>query len=160
MAWCRQAASHYLGQCWPRSVSPYGVTRPQWVKVFICILRGFSWLPCTKDRFWSYIQGWTDITEQTRNSSTFPCKKNDHFSLQFWLIYWRFILNLNGFLPNNRQVVVKFIPILETFREAIVCWLSWRCWCPGAGASGHQHPKCWLTMYCKKNSWIFVVQHA
>ena len=31
MAWCRQAASHYLSQCWPRSLSPYGVTRPQWV---------------------------------------------------------------------------------------------------------------------------------
>ena len=33
MAWCRQATSHYLSQCWPRSLSPYGVTRPQWVKV-------------------------------------------------------------------------------------------------------------------------------
>ena len=32
MAWCRQAASHYLGQCWPRSVSPDGVIRPQCVK--------------------------------------------------------------------------------------------------------------------------------
>ena len=31
MAWSRQATSHYLSQCWPRSVSPYGVTRPQWV---------------------------------------------------------------------------------------------------------------------------------
>ena len=31
MAWCRQAASHYLNQCWPRSPMPYGVTRPQWV---------------------------------------------------------------------------------------------------------------------------------
>ena len=31
MAWCRQAASHYLSQCWPRSVSPYDVNRPQWV---------------------------------------------------------------------------------------------------------------------------------
>ena len=31
MAWCRQATSHYLSQCWPRSVSPYGVIRPQWV---------------------------------------------------------------------------------------------------------------------------------
>ena len=29
MAWCRQATSHYLSQCWPRSVSPNGVTRPQ-----------------------------------------------------------------------------------------------------------------------------------
>ena len=31
MAWCRQQTSHYLSQCWPRSLSPYGVTRPQWV---------------------------------------------------------------------------------------------------------------------------------
>ena len=29
MAWRRQATSHYLSQCWPRSLSPYGVTRPQ-----------------------------------------------------------------------------------------------------------------------------------
>ena len=32
MAWSRQATSHYLSQCWPRFLSPYGVTRPQWVK--------------------------------------------------------------------------------------------------------------------------------
>ena len=32
MAWCRQATSHYLNQCWPKSLSPYGVTRPQCVK--------------------------------------------------------------------------------------------------------------------------------
>ena len=31
MAWCRQATCHYLSQCWPRSVLPYGITRPQWV---------------------------------------------------------------------------------------------------------------------------------
>ena len=24
MAWCRQATSHYLSQCWPRPLSPYG----------------------------------------------------------------------------------------------------------------------------------------
>ena len=35
MAWCRQATSHYLSQCWPRSVSPYGVTRLQWVKSIV-----------------------------------------------------------------------------------------------------------------------------
>ena len=31
MAWCHQAPSHYLSQCWPRSMSPYGITRPQCV---------------------------------------------------------------------------------------------------------------------------------
>ena len=29
MAWCRQATSHYLSQCWPRSQAPYGILRPQ-----------------------------------------------------------------------------------------------------------------------------------
>ena len=36
MVWCRQATSHYLSQCWPRSLLPYGVTRPQWVKSTKC----------------------------------------------------------------------------------------------------------------------------
>ena len=31
MAWCRQATSHYLNQCWPRPPLPYGVTRSEWV---------------------------------------------------------------------------------------------------------------------------------
>ena len=31
IAWCCQATSHYLSQCWPRSLLPYGVTRPHWV---------------------------------------------------------------------------------------------------------------------------------
>ena len=33
MAWCRQAASHYLVQRWTRSLLPYGVTRPELVKL-------------------------------------------------------------------------------------------------------------------------------
>ena len=60
MAWCHQATSLYLSQCWPRSISPYGVTRPQWVKLyfgfvlvgFVHILLGYNpgtgtimWLP-------------------------------------------------------------------------------------------------------------------
>ena len=40
MAWCCQATSHYLNQLWPRFMSPYGITRPQWVNKsvshFIC----------------------------------------------------------------------------------------------------------------------------
>ena len=34
MAWC-QATSHYTSQCLPRSLAPYGVTRPQWVNLDI-----------------------------------------------------------------------------------------------------------------------------
>ena len=35
MAQCRQATSHYLSQCWPRSLSPYGFTRLQCVNNLI-----------------------------------------------------------------------------------------------------------------------------
>ena len=35
MVWWRQAISHYLSQCWPRSMSPYGIAKPQYVKAFI-----------------------------------------------------------------------------------------------------------------------------
>ena len=35
MSWCRQAPSHYLNQCWPTSLTTYGVAIPQWVKVLI-----------------------------------------------------------------------------------------------------------------------------
>ena len=38
MAWCRQATSHYLSQCWPRYLSPYSITRPQWVKFNIAVI--------------------------------------------------------------------------------------------------------------------------
>ena len=31
MAWWHQATSHYLSQCWPRSMLPYGITRAQWI---------------------------------------------------------------------------------------------------------------------------------
>ena len=37
MAWCRQATSHYLSQCRPRSLAPHGATRPQWVKPTLSI---------------------------------------------------------------------------------------------------------------------------
>ena len=31
MAWCRQATSHYLSQCWLKSVSSYDVIKRQWI---------------------------------------------------------------------------------------------------------------------------------
>ena len=34
MSWCHQATSHYLSQCWFRSMSPYGITRLQWVELW------------------------------------------------------------------------------------------------------------------------------
>ena len=33
MDWCRQATSHCMSQCWPKCMTPYGVSRPVWVKL-------------------------------------------------------------------------------------------------------------------------------
>ena len=33
MAWCHQATSHYLSQCWLSSLSSCGIARPQWVNL-------------------------------------------------------------------------------------------------------------------------------
>ena len=35
IAWCSQAASYYLNHFWPISLFPYGVTRPQLVKLTV-----------------------------------------------------------------------------------------------------------------------------
>ena len=52
MAWCHQATNHYLNQCWPRSTSPYDVTKPQWVNNFgkyrPCLRRNTSTLETGK----------------------------------------------------------------------------------------------------------------
>ena len=45
--WCPQATSHYLSQCWPSSMSPYGVTRPKWVNVTeLCRCHPWLLMPC------------------------------------------------------------------------------------------------------------------
>ena len=46
MVWCRQATSHYLSQCWPRSLLPYVVTRPQWVKTIPHVRQWDIYLMC------------------------------------------------------------------------------------------------------------------
>ena len=51
MAWCRQPTSHYLSQYSPRSLSPYGVTRPQSVnnifRFVVVVLRQLHDAPST-----------------------------------------------------------------------------------------------------------------
>ena len=53
MAWCRQATSHYLSQCWLSSLSLYGVTRPQWVK-WLCSTPDVT-NPSMPDLMWSLL---------------------------------------------------------------------------------------------------------
>ena len=59
MAWCLQVTSHYLSQCWPRSVSPYGITWPQWVKLLILMKQ--LWYICT-ETFWVHSRPRLSVT--------------------------------------------------------------------------------------------------
>ena len=56
MAWCRQAASHYPSQSWPRSMTPYGISRPQCVKTWRQIRDDYD-NKCVQLRFSLYF-GW------------------------------------------------------------------------------------------------------
>ena len=60
MAWCRQATSHYLSQCWPGSLSPNDVTSPQWVNFKNTIFK----LQTIPEHF--HIDG---LVQERRNSS-------------------------------------------------------------------------------------------
>ena len=62
MAWCRQATSHYMSQCWPRSLLPYGVTRPQWVNK--ATLKDMG-----KYTMWIY-KNWSHHHNKTKHSHT------------------------------------------------------------------------------------------
>ena len=41
VAWCCQAISHYLSQCWSKYMSSYRITKPYWVK--LCALCYITW---------------------------------------------------------------------------------------------------------------------
>ena len=113
MAWCRQAASHYLSQCCPRSLSPYGVTRPQWVKwnfnqnpqifiqentfkiflfetsaIFIlvlCKVKLPGWQPCLNSLTCSFSTQWVSNTEKTLVGFLHP--NVDCYMIQNYLHY-------------------------------------------------------------------------
>ena len=86
MAWCRQATSHYLSQCWSRSMSPYGITRPQWVKVMAWCRIGkrhhqnHCW-PMPKTRYgvtklqWENIVFWAFTMLSLRYMHSSSCKR-------------------------------------------------------------------------------------
>ena len=58
IAWCRQATSHYLNRCWPCSLSPYGITRPQWVNMPNWHFRILWWWCCGHNIVMSWQCGW------------------------------------------------------------------------------------------------------
>ena len=90
MTWCRQATSHYLSQCWPRSMSPNGVIRLQWVNP----LR-----PCNAYRYY-----WT----QSSLVQIMTC-----FLVRHWAITWTNGILSIGPLGTNFSEILIGIPTVS-----------------------------------------------
>ena len=66
MTWCCQTTSHNLIHWWPRYLSPYGVTKPEWVNWCYCIsfhhsiivFCNISWIWTEYENKFKYIQCW------------------------------------------------------------------------------------------------------
>ena len=86
MAWCHQATSHYLSQCWPRFMSPHGVTRPQWVN---------SLWP--NDVIWQHWSGST-LAQVIACCLMAP----SHYLNHYWLI----IKDVPGFSSESKKVTL------------------------------------------------------
>ena len=99
MAWCRQATSHYLSQCWPRSMLPNGVTRPQWVNnlrseqngrhLAATFSNAFSWLKIIL--FWLKFQWSLLLSIQSTiwlsalvQVMAWCCQATSHYMNQYW----------------------------------------------------------------------------
>ena len=105
-------SSHYLNQCWPRSLPPYGVTGPQWVKFIALQLQISSAQPLlTLTRFKWYIYIYTHIFHLVSYHSFSPC----HLS--------QANINVNQNKANLRDLIaatglvilLKFYPIHRFF---------------------------------------------
>ena len=76
-------ASHHLNQCWPRSMSPYGVAWPQWVKQEL-----ISWVATRQLLFVCTHK--SDPYQSTWHLSTIDTVQSQNSGCH---LYWRFQLN-------------------------------------------------------------------
>ena len=90
MALCHQATHDYLSRCWPRSMSPFEVTIPQWVNVLSCI--GSDEIK--KERLCSklvWVMAWShQLPSHHLNQwqTNWPKFNRQHFEIRFLAFSW------------------------------------------------------------------------
>ena len=85
MAWCLTAPSHNLSQCWPRSMSPYGVTRPQCVSLCVMNLFQETWNILAFKSFLNMV--WKTMTCSSCTSDTMAADTPGRQHPWHWRIY-------------------------------------------------------------------------
>ena len=127
MAWCRQATSHYLSQCLSRSLSLYGVSRPQWVNKSACLGKCKLFALLWKS---SYCVSW------------YPCVSS-HFACKIFSENKNIYLHIISFLHIDMTQVVGILP---SVRQGIACFtwpISWLLMTWRYKEPGHQQPRYW-----------------
>ena len=123
MAWCHQATSHYLSQCWLRSMSPYGITRLN--KLIQASFRYCIYCEC----FCVWVQPLRDVTSfligRRAHTQNDPCMYHSYIVILVLKILNTLRLRHNGrhfpddifkciFLPENVWIPItislKFVP--------------------------------------------------
>ena len=118
MDWCRQATGHYLSQCWPRSLLPYSIARPQWVNSLASRRCGCKRLVSST----SHIYG---QAEDFGNSSALTL-----YVLNFseWTLTCIYLLCHSSTLIRHRYL--KFF--LKWDKDLHILYGQYHgCWCPG-----------------------------
>ena len=125
MAWCRQATSHYLSQCWPRSISPYGITRPQWVNTSGAetgIFQDHEVNTMAADALAPWVARTSATTVLTVQDKWLLALHEEGFQLPVPSCYWERVENANMFLYFIKLIQatrVKTPQLLNTFWSLI-----------------------------------------
>ena len=105
MAWWEHAKSHYMSQRWPRSLSPFGITRPQQVN---------------QRNFWAL--GKVDVVLKVLSWVIFLIHSKSIGSGMCWNIFQRWKSNIgsnNGMVPSGTKSLPD--PTLAEIYSAIWC---------------------------------------
>ena len=101
MAWCRQATSHCLSQWWPRSMSPNGVTRPQWVKYSQVPLFGCCYTMVQINMMLHRkLQKLKENIRVCSHRWAMGCLLWGRVTFQFWYLVW-LILEIWRYMPKD-----------------------------------------------------------
>ena len=114
MAWFCQATSHYLNQCWTRSLLPYGVTRPQFTisTNYISCIYGL-----VQERRNSSASG-MEFRHSCIKQSMWKWQNNLNFHIPWFHICFCFRLTLN---------FAMWLTLLRWVRSDLILWPIFSC---------------------------------
>ena len=130
MAWCRQATSHYLSQCWPTNMSPCG--HRELTKDDLCyqptyLIVPITWihikpqrkLPITKHNSRSWISGLTILSIKFHNSTLVIYGNSGSGYSSLICQNWRINLYKQKILPMPRKSQQSNIDSSSGFKLSI-----------------------------------------